>query len=72
MSQRGTKKTMKKLTFEEVVAKYEELDNDEYEFPSFSSYYVTDNDCDGTKKPYELKCLWLVPVAFNRENMYFL
>lgn len=55
---------MKRLTFEEVMDRYEELVNDEYEFPSFSSYYVTDNDCDCTKeKPYKLKCLWFVPIA---------
>ena len=28
---------MKKLTFEEVMNRYEDLVNDEYEFPSFSS-----------------------------------
>lgn len=55
---------MKKLTFEEVLDRYEELVNDEYEFPSFSSYYVTDNDYDSTKeKPYKLKSLWLVPIS---------
>ena len=55
---------MKKLTFEEIMDRYEELVNDEYEFPSFSSYYVTDNDCDGTKeKPYKLKCLCFVLIA---------
>ena len=54
---------MKKLTFEEVMDRYEELVNDDYEFPSFSSYYVTDNGCNGTKKnPYKLKCSWLVQV----------
>lgn len=37
---------MKKLTFEEVMNRYEDLVNDEYEFPSFSSYYLTDKDCD--------------------------
>lgn len=67
---------MKKLTFEEVMDRYEELVNDEYEFPSFSSYYVTDNGCDGTKKkPYKLKCLWLVPIALyskNENNKYIL
>ena len=40
---------MKKLTFEEVMGRYEELVNKEYEFPSFSAYYLTDKDCDGTK-----------------------
>lgn len=37
---------MKKLTFEEVINRYEEIVNGEYEFPSFCSYYVTDNDCE--------------------------
>ncbi len=41
---------MKKLTFEEVMNRYDELVNDDYEFPSFSSYYVTDNGCNGTKE----------------------
>ena len=67
---------MKKLTFEKVMDRYEELVNDEYEFPSFSSYYVTDNGCNGTKeKPYKLKCLWLVPIdpySKNENNKYIL
>ena len=67
---------MRKLTFEEVMDRYEELVNDEYEFPSFSSYYVTDNDCDETnEKPYKLKCLWLVPISpqsKNENNKYIL
>lgn len=67
---------MKKLTFEEVMDRYEELVNDECEFPSFSLYYITDNDCDGTKeKPYKLKCLCLVPISpqsKNKNNKYIL
>jgi hypothetical protein len=39
-------------------------------------YYVTDNDCDGTKeKPYKLKSLWLVPISpqsKNKNNKYVL
>ena len=42
--------------------RYEEIVNGEYEFPSFSSYYITDNDCDGTKeKPFKLK------IIFNKK-----
>ena len=67
---------MKKLTFEEVMGRYEELVNDEYEFPSFAAYYATDSDCDCTKeKPYKIKCLWLVPISpqnKNKNNKYFL
>lgn len=67
---------MKKLTFEEVMDRYEEMVNGEYEFPSFSSYYVTDNDCDGTKeKPYKLKSLWIVPISpqsKSKNNKYIL
>ena len=67
---------MKKLTFEEVMGRYEELVNKEYEFPSFSAYYLTDKDCGGTKeKPYKLKCLWIVPIApysKNENNKYVL
>ena len=67
---------MKKLTFEEVMDRYEEMVNTEYEFPSFSAYYLTDKDCDGTKeKPYKLKCLWLVLIALyskNENNKYVL
>ena len=60
---------MKELTFEEVMDRYEEMVNTEYEFPSFSAYYLTDKDCDGTKeKPYKLKCLWLVPIASHSKN----
>ena len=61
------------MTFEEVIDRYEELVNDEYEFPSFSSYYVTDNGCNGTKeKPYKLKCLWLVPIApYSKNELIF-
>ena len=63
---------MKKLTFEEVIDRYEEIVNGEYEFPSFCSYYVTDNDCDSTKeKPYKLKCLWIVPIPNKNENNKF-
>lgn len=69
-------KNIKKLTFEEVIDRYEELVNDEYEFPSFSSYYVTDTGCEGTNgKPYKLKCLWVVPIAQyskNENNKYVL
>ena len=67
---------MKKLTFEEVMDRYEELVNNEYEFPSFSFFYITDNGSNGTKeKPYKLKCLWLVPIALyskNENNKYIL
>ena len=67
---------MKKLTFEEVMNRYEEMVNTEYEFPSFSAYYLTDKDCDSTKeKPYKLKCLWTVPIApysKNENNKYVL
>ena len=67
---------MKKLTFEEVMGRCEELVNKEYEFPSFSSYYLTDKDCDGTKeKPFKLKCLWIVliaPYSKNENNKYVL
>ena len=60
---------MKKLTFEEVMDRCEEMVNTEYEFPSFSAYYLTDKDCDGTKeKPYKLKCLWIVPIAPYSKN----
>ena len=45
-------------------------------FLFFSSYYLTDKDCDGTKeKPYKLKCLWLVPISpqnKNKNNKYIL
>ena len=67
---------MKKMTFEEVMNRYEELVNNEYEFPSFASYYITDTGCDGTKrKPYKLKSLWLVPIdkqSKNENNKYIL
>ena len=66
---------MKKMTFEEVMNRYEELVNNEYEFPSFASYYVTDTGCDGTKKPYKLKSLLLVPIypqSKNENNKYIL
>ena len=63
------------MTFEEVMNRYEELVNNEYEFPSFASYYVTDTGCDGTKKPYKLKSLLLVPIypqSKNENNKYIL
>ena len=66
---------MKKMTFEEVMNRYEELVNNEYEFPSFASYYVTDTGCDGAKKPYKLKSLLLVPIypqSKNENNKYIL
>ena len=66
---------MKKMTFKEVMNRYEELVNNEYEFPSFASYYVTDTGCDGAKKPYKLKSLLLVPIdpqSKNENNKYIL
>lgn len=63
------------MTFEEVMNRYEELVNNEYEFPSFASYYVTDTGCDGAKKPYKLKSLLLVPIypqSKNENNKYIL
>ena len=67
---------MEKLTFEEVMDRYEELANGEYEFPSFSAYYITDKDCDGTEEnPYKLKCLFFVtlaPYSMNENNKYIL
>ena len=67
---------MEKFTLEEVMEKYEEIVNGEYESPSFSSYYITDNDCSGTKrKPYKLKSLWLVPIppqSKSKNNKYIL
>ena len=63
------------MTFKEVMNRYEELVNNEYEFPSFASYYVTDTGCDGTKKPYKLKSLLLVPIypqSKNENNKYIL
>lgn len=63
------------MTFEEVMNRYEELVNNEYEFPSFASYYVTDTRCDGAKKPYKLKSLLLVPIypqSKNENNKYIL
>jgi hypothetical protein len=60
---------LRKLTFGEVMNRYEEMVNDEYDFSSFSSYYVTDNDCDGAKeKPYKLKSLWLTPISPHSKN----
>ena len=56
---------MDKLTFEELMERYTELVNAEYDAPVFASYYVTDTDSDGTKeKPYKLKLLWLTPLNF--------
>ena len=43
------------MTFKEVMNRYEELVNNEYEFPSFASYYITDTGCDGTKNHISLK-----------------
>ena len=63
----------RKLTFEEVMNRYEEMINDEYDFPLFSSYYITDNDIKG--KPYKLKFLWFTPIpphSRNENNKYVL
>ena len=62
-------KEMQKLSFNDLMNRYEEIINSEFNFPSFCSYYVTDNDCDGTKeKPYKLKCLWLAPIPTKSKN----
>lgn len=57
---------LRKLTFGEVMNRYEEMINDEYDFPFFSSYYVTDNDIKG--KPYKLKSLWFAPIPLHSRN----
>lgn len=60
---------MKKLCLGKIIDRYEELVNTEYEFPCFSSYYVTDNDGDNAKEmPYKLKCLWFIPIAPHSKN----
>lgn len=70
---------MKKLTFEEVIDRYEEKVNREYEFPFFGSYYITDTGCDGIKeKLYKVKLLLhfpLTPISSqskNENNKYIL
>lgn len=67
---------MKKMTFEEVMNRYEELVNNEFEFPSFASYYITDNECADTEgKPYKIKSLCLLsinPQSKNENNKYIL
>lgn len=63
----------RKLTFEEVMNRYEEMINDEYDFPFFSSYYITDNTANG--KPYIVKSLWFSPIpphSRNENNKYVL
>ena len=60
---------MKKLAFEEVIDRCEKLVNNKCNFPSFSSYYITDNDCNDTKeKPYKLKRLWFSLIYQYRKN----
>ena len=67
---------MEKLTFEELMKRYEELTNAEYDFPAFSSFYITDNGCDGSKeRPYKLELLWNTPISphdKNKNNKYVL
>lgn len=70
---------MKKLTFEEVMDRYEEKVNREYEFPFFGSYYITDTGCDGIKeKLYKVKLLLhfpltpISPQSKNENNKYIL
>ena len=64
---------MEKLTFGAVMNRYEEMINGEYDFPLFSSYYVTDSTTK--EKPYELKFLWFTPIpphSRNENNKYVL
>lgn len=71
----GAMKNIKPLTFSEVMIKCEEIVNAEYKHPSFFSYYVTDNDCKGTKeKPYAIKCLCSFPLIYcnNKNNKFTL
>ena len=57
-------KEIQKLTFNELINRCKELINAEYDFPSFSAFYYTDNGCDGSKKkPYKLKILWITPLC---------
>jgi len=63
----------RKLTFGEVMNRYEEMVNGEYDFPLFSSFYVTDNTAKG--KPCIIKFLWLTqipPHSRNENNKYVL
>lgn len=69
MLQEEEESKMNKLTFEEVMDRYEGIINGEFEFPYFSSYYITDNNCNGIKeKPYKLECLCVVPFAPDSKN----
>ena len=56
----------RKLAFEEVMNRYEEMVNDEYDFPFFASYYVTDSTTK--EEPYELKILWFAPIPLHSKN----
>lgn len=62
-----------KLTFDEVMARYEELANRECDYRVFDSWYLTDNDGDNRdEKPYKVKNLYCAcPLDTRTENKKF-
>lgn len=64
---------MKKLTFEQILERYREIIAQELDRPYFNFFYITDNNCEGTKeKPFKLKllCSYILPLTKNENGKY--
>lgn len=62
---------LRKLTYDEIIQKYNEVISKEYDKNGFSAFYITDSN--DNKKPYKLKwlCTYLFyPVDKNSNGKY--
>jgi len=62
---------LRKLTYDEIIQKYNEVISKEYDKNGFSAFYITDSD--DNKKQYKLKwlCTYLFyPVDKNSNGKY--
>ena len=64
---------MDKLTLTSLFKRYNELISQEHDFLAFTVYYISDNNCLGTKEnPYKVKmlCSYLLPIQKNKNGKF--
>lgn len=64
---------MQKFDYDNLIIRYNELISQEHDFPAFTVYYISDNNCLGTKeKPYKVKmlCSYLLPIQKNKNGKF--
>ena len=60
---------MDKLTLTSLFKRYNELISQEHDFPAVTVYYISDNNCLGTKeKPYKVKMLCSYLLSFEKNK----